>query len=280
MIEETTHTLENELLIETPEHVELRFVLASLGNRFLACAIDHTIQLVAVLMVFLMAEAIGYGIQRWSTTFAVQTVLAGAILANFLLIFGYFVFFEFWWNGQTPGKRWLGLRVISEDGRPVTFFQAMVRNLIRLIDMMPAAAILPSYFIGILSVFLNPRNRRLGDLAGGTVVVRERGWTPGGSSPPTSLAGSRRLPEPEAAETDATGRLPAAPSARTFQLLSTFLRRRGELDTGPRSHWASRIRRRVENEIGEPSWTTGLDDEQVLETLYREWLERPRWPRI
>jgi uncharacterized RDD family membrane protein YckC len=271
LIVETTHTLENELVIETPEHVELRFVLASLGNRFLACAIDHTIQLAAVLMVFLMAEAIGYGVQRWSTTFAVQTVLAGAILINFVLVFGYFVFFESWWNGQTPGKRWLGLRVISEDGRPVTFFQATVRNLIRLIDMMPAAAILPSYFVGILSVFLNPRNRRLGDLAGGTVVVRERGWTTGGSNPSTGLLAGH-----EAEELAATPGFPTAPSALTCQLISTFLRRRGELDAAPRSHWAGRIRRRLEDEMGEPSWTTGLKDEQVLETLYRQWLERTR----
>lgn len=79
-------------------------------------------------------------------------------------------FFEWIWNGQTPGKRWLKLRVIREDGRPVTFWEAAVRNLLRAVDMMPA----PFYSIGLISVFVSMSDQRVGDVVAGTVVVRER----------------------------------------------------------------------------------------------------------
>ena len=88
----------------------------------------------------------------------------------FLIFSSYFAFFEWIWNGQTPGKRWLKLRVIREDGRPVTFWEATVRNLLRPLDMMPA----PFYSIGLVSVFVSLSDQRVGDMVAGTVVVRER----------------------------------------------------------------------------------------------------------
>ena len=92
------------------------------------------------------------------------------IVILFLVVSGYFAFFEWIWSGQTPGKRWLKLRVIREDGRPVTFWESTVRNLLRSVDMMPA----PFYSIGLISVFSSGRDQRVGDLIAGTVVVRER----------------------------------------------------------------------------------------------------------
>lgn len=272
MIEESTHSLESELIVETPERVELKFVLASLGNRFLACAIDHTIQLVSILMVLALSEAIGYGIQQWLSSLAVQTILAAGLLFNFLVIFGYFAYFETRWNGQTPGKRWLGIRVIADDGRPVTFYQSVVRNLLRLVDMMPVAAILPSYFIGILTVFLSSKSKRLGDLAGGTVVIRERSW----------LAEIHRRAQPELSrrrehhDDDQFGPNPTGIriSTETLQIISTFLRRRDQLESGPRAHWATKIRQRVEEETGLPANGQELPDEHFLEHLHRQLMER------
>jgi len=95
------------------------------------------------------------------------------IIAFFLVIAGYFVFFEWLWHGQTPGKRLLKLRVIREDGRPITFWEAAARNLLRIFDMMPAVVI-PFYSVGLISVFISSRDQRVGDLFAGTVVVRER----------------------------------------------------------------------------------------------------------
>lgn len=168
------------LTIETPEHVELQFALATIGNRFLACAIDHALQLLTILLtVFVMFRA-SAGVRRLGQRMTGGVaegslwILALATLVIFVLIFGYFVIFETLWSGQTPGKRWLKLRVIKDDGRPINFFEALSRNLLRGADMMPLAVILPFYSVGIVSVFASARSKRLGDFVAGTVVVKER----------------------------------------------------------------------------------------------------------
>ena len=166
-----TLATEDVLIIETPERVPLHFALASIGNRFLACAIDHTLQLLAILLMVvsftMMANYSSVGEQLTNAPKWVQAVL---ILIVFLIVSSYFAFFEWIWNGQTPGKRLLKLRVIREDGRPVTFWEAAVRNLLRSFDMMPA----PFYSIGLISVFISLSDQRVGDMVAGTVVVRER----------------------------------------------------------------------------------------------------------
>jgi uncharacterized RDD family membrane protein YckC len=167
---------EETLIIETPEHVELSFALASLGNRFLACAIDHAIQAVSIVLVSLIATAISTEIDRFTTS-TIEKITSGNLwvtalvgLVTFAIIFGYFAFFEALWSGQTPGKRWLRLRVIKEDGRPLNSFEALLRNILRLADIFPP----PFYSIGIFFVFANARSKRLGDLVAGTVVIKER----------------------------------------------------------------------------------------------------------
>lgn len=80
----------------------------------------------------------------------------------------YFIFFEAIWNGQTPGKRVIKLRVVQDSGSSATFLQVLIRNILRVIDSLPTL-----YAIGILSVLLNKKNQRLGDVAAGTVVIRE-----------------------------------------------------------------------------------------------------------
>ena len=164
------------LVIETPEHVELNFALATIGNRFLACAIDHGIQVISLISIYIIARSLSAsvraveriifndakGISLW--------IMAVMIIAGFLIFFGYFIFFETIWSGQTPGKRWLKLRVIQEDGRPISFFAALTRNLIRSADMQ----LFFFYSVGIISVFASVRAKRLGDYVANTVVVKER----------------------------------------------------------------------------------------------------------
>lgn len=166
-----TLATEDILIIETPERVPLHFALASIGNRFLACAIDHALQAVAiVLMVVAFAFMSNYSSLGEQFANAPNWVKAVLIVIVFLIFSAYFAFFEWIWNGQTPGKRLLKLRVIREDGRPVTFWEATVRNLLRSMDMMPA----PFYSIGLISVFISSSDQRVGDMVAGTVVVRER----------------------------------------------------------------------------------------------------------
>ncbi len=165
---------EEILIIETPERVPLQFALASIGNRFLACAFDHFIQFVIIfLLLWVLSAALEINSVTKVSEELPKWVLAIMIIAFFLVIAFYFVIFEWIWNGQTPGKKLLKLRVIREDGRPITFWEAAARNLIRLFDMMPAPAI-PFYSVGLISVFISARDQRVGDMFAGTVVIRER----------------------------------------------------------------------------------------------------------
>ncbi|HYG79302.1 MAG TPA: RDD family protein [Pyrinomonadaceae bacterium] len=161
---------EETLIIETPERVPLHFALASIGNRFLACAFDHALQTVAFLVLYFVFDALVSSLNVGGMAGASRWAVALLIIFAFLIWSSYFIIFEWRMNGQTPGKRWLKLRVIREDGRPITFWEASVRNLLRLFDIMP----LPFYSIGLISLFISTRGQRVGDLVAGTVVVRER----------------------------------------------------------------------------------------------------------
>ena len=160
-------TSDDTLVIETPERVPLHFALASIGNRFIACAIDHTIQIVALItlgIIFaIITDAPDIGSRLMN---APKWVIALLVIIQFLIFDGYFAVFEWVWRGQTPGKRWLKLRVIREDGRPISFFEAMIRNLLRVVDIIFP----PFYSIGLISVFATNRDQRVGDL-----VARDQG---------------------------------------------------------------------------------------------------------
>ena len=171
---------EETLIIETPERVPLEFALASIGNRFLAAAIDHFIQYLAIFLVIFVVVIV-IGLDFFSSALTADAVMqdvpnwliAATIIILFLLFSGYFVFFEWLMDGQTPGKRLLKLRVIREDGRPITLWEAMARNLLRIFDAVPGF-FLPIYSIGLITIFLSNRDQRVGDIFAGTVVIRER----------------------------------------------------------------------------------------------------------
>jgi uncharacterized RDD family membrane protein YckC len=225
------------LIIETPERVPLHFALASIGNRFLACAIDHTIQVLALLIIFIAALVLAnLSFLEQMLASAPKWVYAVMIILLFLVFAGYFTFFEWIWSGQTPGKRWLKLRVIREDGRPITFWEASVRNLLRPLDMFPMG----SYSIGLIAVFVSTRDQRIGDMVGGTVVVRERE----AEAPefdqvfatPVSDPAMRRSFKP----VDFTANLSSLTDSE-IQVVETFLRRRWDLSEMPRQWMAWRV---------------------------------------
>jgi hypothetical protein len=163
-------------------------------------------------------------------------VRAVLIIAVFSIWSGYFALFEWAWNGQTPGKRWLRLRVIREDGRPVTFWEAAARNLLRLIDMSP----FPFYSVGLVCVFISSRDQRIGDIVVGTVVVREReAQAPSFEqvfNAPTSDVALRRSFPPVPFE----GNINSL-TEREIEVVEAFLRRRWELDEMPRQWMAWRV---------------------------------------
>jgi len=233
----TLAATEDILIIETPERVPLHFALASIGNRFIACAIDHAIQTFALVLIFLgfLLLADTTNLESAFST-APKWVYAVMIIVLFLILTGYFAFFEWLWSGQTPGKRWLKLRVIREDGRPITFWEASVRNLIRSFDMMPA----PFYSIGLISVFSTTRDQRVGDMVAGTVVVRERETEAPAFAEvfasPVSDPALRRSFKP----VNFTGDLNSLTESE-IQVVETFLRRRWDLADVPRQWMAWRV---------------------------------------
>jgi uncharacterized RDD family membrane protein YckC len=233
---------EETLIIETPERVELEFALASIGNRFLAVAIDHFIQYLAIFFVawFFLSVA-GVNVSDSSKLFAdaPKWVVAVMIISLFLIFAGYFIVFEWLWNGQTPGKRWLKLRVIREDGRPLTLWEAIARNLVRIADAAPGF-ILPVYSVGLIVIFLSNRDQRLGDAFAGTVVIRERAdeaptFTDTFSNPVRDVAFTRvqRPPEIRADVTKLT--------TPEIEVVESFLRRRWDLTDRQRLWMAWRI---------------------------------------
>ena len=232
-----TLATEDILIIETPERVPLHFALASIGNRFLACAIDHGIQLVTIAII-----AIGFIIiadfssVEGAMSNAPKWVYAFMIILLFLILSGYFAFFEWVWSGQTPGKRWLKLRVIREDGRPITFWEATVRNLLRAVDMVPGAF----YSIGLISVFASSRDQRIGDMVAGTVVVRERE----AEAPAFARVFASPVSDPALRRSFKPVNFTADINSLTepeIQVVETFLRRRWDLGDVPRQWMAWRV---------------------------------------
>lgn len=161
---------------DTPENVVFGYEIAGIGSRFLAAVVDTVLivllQVIANLtLILVLAASVGDG-----SLSALEEIggisLLGAVmgLAAFALLWGYYIFFEMLWNGQSPGKRWAGLRVIQRDGKPIDLFAALIRNLVRIIDFLPLY-----YGVGVLTMFADEKSRRLGDFAAGTLVVFDRG---------------------------------------------------------------------------------------------------------
>ena len=237
---------EETLIIETPERVPLAFALASIGNRFLAVAIDHAIQYVSIALIALLflfaAGLLSGGAESVIDGVGVNTpkwIVAVLIIVVFVLFSGYFAFFEWWWDGQTPGKRLMKLRVIREDGRPITLWEAIARNLLRIFDAIPGFVI-PIYSVGLIVVFLNSRDQRVGDMFAGTVVIRER--TDEGPtfaetfSNPVADAAFRRVQPRTAFDANIT-----SIGEKEIEVIESFLRRRWDLTERQRIWMAWRI---------------------------------------
>ncbi|MBC8138101.1 MAG: RDD family protein [Fibrella sp.] len=150
----------------TPENIPLTMEPAGIGTRFGAVLLDMLIQL-GIFVGLAIVGGIAALILQWNGISSVLNIIL--IVGGFLLLFGYFILFETLWNGQTPGKKFFGLRVVRDGGRPVDFFSVATRNLVRLADFLPV-----SYAFGAGAIFFHPQYKRLGDMAAGTVVVRER----------------------------------------------------------------------------------------------------------
>lgn len=159
--------LEDSYLVSTPENIEISYVPAGMGTRFLAALLDSLILAVLLLGILIAGLVVAVATAGLGETVS-WLIFALIVLLMFVTLFGYYIFFETVWRGQSPGKRMMGLRVMRDDGLPLGFTGSVIRNLIRFFDLLPLA-----YGFGIVAMFFNRRWKRLGDMAAGTIVIRE-----------------------------------------------------------------------------------------------------------
>src|SRR5215831_12642973 len=160
--------MDEHISIVTPDHIELDFDLAGIGSRFLALVADGVLIGVIIIVLVLGAAILGFGSLLAERSGSVGSwVVAIAVAAYFVVMWGYFLFFEALNNGQTPGKRWTGIRVLKDNGLPVGWRESALRNLVRVADVLPP----PPCIVGALAVTLSKTGKRLGDLLAGTVVI-------------------------------------------------------------------------------------------------------------
>ena len=152
---------DSELVVTTPERVSFQFQLAGVGTRAIAQILDLLILAGVLLGVFFVAAAVG------QSGLDVLGYLV-AVIGAFVVVFGYFWACEAFWSGQTVGKKVFRLRAVGDRGEPMTFFQAGIRNLVRLVDFLPYG-----YGVGMVVLFMNGKGKRLGDIAAGTIVVKD-----------------------------------------------------------------------------------------------------------
>lgn len=165
-----------EYPIVTPENVRFHYTLAGPGTRLLAWLVDMVLVGVLVVVVALVHQLLREVVGGYAD--------ASLALAVFFLLTGYWILLEFFWAGTTVGKRVFGLRVIGERGLRLTLGQVLLRNVLRVVDLLPGPGGVAAVFM-----FFHPQHRRLGDLVAGTLVIREE------RAPPPDrirgLAGSR-----------------------------------------------------------------------------------------
>lgn len=237
-----------QLRIDTPEQIALELQVAGIGSRFLALAVDTVLQGILYTVAFLTPVALLNFPPLFSQSFFGVLGPALAILFWFCIYWGYFALFEIFWNGQTPGKRLAGVRVIKDSGRPINAFEAIARNILRAIDFLPGM-----YAVGVVTMMLNRNSRRLGDFVAGTIVVHDRqteDMRPDWSAPVSSRHSGSQL----------ASHLSKV-SADELQLIETYLHRRLDLDPLVRSDMAERIVNRIANQTGlRPETDQAIDD--------------------
>lgn len=240
---------EPDYSISTPENVDLHLEIAGIGNRLIAQIIDNLLIMAIIIVLVIMAVIAGFAAYKLSPDKSAASVVIGilalcTILAATLVQLGYFVICEALGHGQTPGKKVAGIRTIEANGLPVGWIASLIRNILRGIDA--------TMLIGLLVAILNRNEKRIGDYAAGTLVVRERKADIGVKSIKITAGG-------QVDDTLDVGRmLPAE-----YDLLADFLRRRQYLNKHKRPELAAQLAGHFKN-----AYSSQSDGEKYLETLF------------
>ena len=216
--------------IVTPEAVLLEFAEAGLGSRSLGFLVDLAVRATILYATVLVLGTAGFVLDE-TLVVVVLTAL------GFSLLLVYPIVFETIWNGRTPGKMLLGLRVVTIEGAPIRFRHAAVRAGLGIVDFLVGAG-----SVAIVSALLTRRSQRLGDLAAGTIVIRDRQ-----AAPPSRAVLFQPFPgwEPFATALDVS-----ALDDDAYALVRSYLLRLRELRPAARAARGAELRDAVSRTIG------------------------------
>jgi uncharacterized RDD family membrane protein YckC len=258
----------DQLSIETPELVAIDMPLAGIGSRFIAVLIDTLLWFACLFILGLIFWAFQPAVEAFSQLSS-QWQVAIWTFTLFVLNWGYFTLFEAFDNGRTPGKRVARIRVIQRSGRPIGFVESLARNLVRYVDQIPFF-----YAVGVIVMFITRDHQRLGDLAAGTLVVRDRApeFTPWNDSPTRTFT-AQIFPAPVSPEPHTRVSLPVEGIARLsladLEVLEGFLARRLDMSLATRQQLADRISSAIRAKSG-LEVPPGVSTETFLEAAARE----------
>lgn len=249
----------NRVTLQTPESVELEFTLAGIGNRAYALLIDYLVWGLLLLGFFItwatfssqLLEAIEnlVGTNRQLELWLVAIQL----LISFFIYVGYFVVFETLWQGQTPGKRFAKIRVICDDGKPLRLQQSTLRSLLRPVD--------DFFFLGVFFIVLGKREKRLGDLVAGTLVIQEEQAVASSSFPVSKEA--ETLATQLLIDADFSGMLP-----EDFAVIREYLQRRAAMIPAARAELSRQLAHQSKDVIALEKVPKGVTANQFLEAVY------------
>ena len=242
-------TLDDRLVIRTPEAVEVEVVLAGLGSRGTALILDDLVKGIFMLLTspFFLAGPAGVAI---------------ATVAWFVIYNGYDVFYEVRRSGRTPGKRHVGVRVVSVGGGPVTLRMSALRSILRLVDIATLG------LSGAVAITMSERNQRLGDMAAGTLVIRDSFGADTPQAPRRSFRRARAVSRDEGVRAG-SGLLNttqvAAITREELEAMERFIDRRAELPPRVRTKLAASLASRARPRI--PGLPPGLSDEALIDEV-------------
>jgi uncharacterized RDD family membrane protein YckC len=247
----------NRITFQTPESVELEFTLAGIGNRAFALLIDYTVLTLTLLLFLLAWTFLSTQLSNFIEDFFNNGKLGLWLLAIFFLIafaiyISYFVFFETLWFGQTPGKRIAKIRVVRDDGRLIGLQQATLRALLRPFD--------ETLFIGAFLIMLGSREKRLGDLAAGTIVIQAQAPT---SATLTISEQAKTLHEQLLQTADLSKLLPD-----DFAIIREYLQRRNAMSLKAKASLSLKLSEQVVAIINLEKLPQSVTADVFLEAIY------------
>jgi len=262
---------EDQVTIETPEHIQVHYELAGIGSRALAGLFDFMIQAIITVLVVWGLVWLGVALKIPDVTGLVGAIIIGTM--GFLAFTIYYVLAEMLTGGQSPGKRMAGLRVIGVDGRPLTFLQSALRNIIRAVDMIPFF-----YTVGLIAVFTTRRAQRLGDMVAGTIVVKERLHELPEQTRPLEVETGAPVAPPSPLTPEVEARLRTSLhllTATDIAAAERVLERRYELQPAVRTQLVRQIAEPLLAKLPAVHETDFRNLERLLEAVVRLWRERP-----